>query len=297
MINESKIKCFLSLAETLNFTSTAKALFMSQQAVSKNISRLEDDLGFRLFVRSSHSVDLTKEGKLCYELFSKMAQALYTSLENIRTQYKESLNNLNVGYQVFLDFGTIHALALSELQKEYPDIKMESARYSPSTLNARLLNHQLDLILINGSFAPDLHKLKCLVLTKIPQVLMICYTNSLVSEGATLGTIMHEPLIADLFENESTNDFCIRINHLIRLWGLSPSKIILAPDRDTAYTFAEMGQGYVIGHEMSRIARNRNLKKYFTGKYETLLAVWREDEENALVPKFAHSLLDVYQQT
>ena len=47
MINELSIKCFLTLCETLNFTETARVLYMTQQSVSKYIAKLEEDLGFR----------------------------------------------------------------------------------------------------------------------------------------------------------------------------------------------------------------------------------------------------------
>ena len=48
MISEQKIRLFLSLSETLNFTETANQLFITQQAVSKHIAQLEADLGFQL---------------------------------------------------------------------------------------------------------------------------------------------------------------------------------------------------------------------------------------------------------
>lgn len=60
MLTETNLRCFLSLAVTLNFTRTAKELYMSQQAVSQHISRLEEDLGFPLFVRTRRSVSMTK---------------------------------------------------------------------------------------------------------------------------------------------------------------------------------------------------------------------------------------------
>lgn len=59
MLHENKIRCFLSLAETQNFTMTASLLYLSQQAVSKNIVSLEEDLGMKLFTRTSRSVELT----------------------------------------------------------------------------------------------------------------------------------------------------------------------------------------------------------------------------------------------
>lgn len=41
MLNEIKIKYFLVLSELLNFSAAAKALHITQQALSKQISQLE----------------------------------------------------------------------------------------------------------------------------------------------------------------------------------------------------------------------------------------------------------------
>lgn len=49
MINDLMIKSFLALTDTLNFTNAAKRLYLSQQAVSKHIAKLEDELECQLF--------------------------------------------------------------------------------------------------------------------------------------------------------------------------------------------------------------------------------------------------------
>jgi hypothetical protein len=79
------------------------------------------------------------------------------------------------------------------------------------------------------------------------------------------------------------------------MWGLSPKEVIWSPDRDSSYTLAELGRGIVVGTEMSRVARDRNLKKYYAGKMDTLLAIWHEDEENELVEQFALLLQKEYE--
>ena len=58
---------FRVLAEKLNFTTAAKALYMSQPSLSKSISRLESHLGFPLFERSTREVRLTPAGQSFYK--------------------------------------------------------------------------------------------------------------------------------------------------------------------------------------------------------------------------------------
>ena len=62
MITQQKVNSFLLLAEELNFSRAAQKLYISQQALSAQISALENDLGFPLFVRTTKSVRLSEAG-------------------------------------------------------------------------------------------------------------------------------------------------------------------------------------------------------------------------------------------
>ena len=65
--NLSLYKIFYEVARTQNISRAAKELYISQPAISKSISRLEESLGTALFVRNSRGVQLTDEGKILYE--------------------------------------------------------------------------------------------------------------------------------------------------------------------------------------------------------------------------------------
>ena len=63
-MNTVQLECFLSVAEHLNFSRASEELKISQPAVSHQIHSLEEELGVRLFRRTSKSVSLTPEGFL-----------------------------------------------------------------------------------------------------------------------------------------------------------------------------------------------------------------------------------------
>lgn len=51
------------LAQTLNFTSTARHFYITQSALSKRITKVEGELGFKLFYRGKNGVHVTKAGQ------------------------------------------------------------------------------------------------------------------------------------------------------------------------------------------------------------------------------------------
>ena len=81
-MNDLQIDYFMAVATNLSFTRTSEELFVSQPAISRQISQLEKELGARLFVRNNQKTELTEVGRLYFELFSRYkADLINTRIE------------------------------------------------------------------------------------------------------------------------------------------------------------------------------------------------------------------------
>ena len=61
-MNTMQLKCFMAVAESLSFAAAAHQLSVTQPAVTQQIRALEDELGAKLFERTTRSVKLTPAG-------------------------------------------------------------------------------------------------------------------------------------------------------------------------------------------------------------------------------------------
>ncbi len=91
-VNLELFKVFYTVVKVGSITRAAKELFISQPAVSQSIKQLEDQLGGRLFVRTSKGMELTPEGAAIFE-YVERATSLLAEAENKFNQLK----NLMIG--------------------------------------------------------------------------------------------------------------------------------------------------------------------------------------------------------
>ncbi|WP_158290514.1 LysR family transcriptional regulator [Halobacillus salinus] len=80
-----KLRYFIEIAKLKSYTKAAESFYISQPALSKQMKQLEEELGFRLFSRSSKGLQLTEKGQsLFYEL-----EPLFQQVETTVNQYKK----------------------------------------------------------------------------------------------------------------------------------------------------------------------------------------------------------------
>ena len=85
-MNLKQLEAFVMIADNKSFSLTAEKLYLTQPTVSAYISKLESELGEKLFYRTTKEVALTEAGKKIY-IYAKDIIELAEKIENA---FKES---------------------------------------------------------------------------------------------------------------------------------------------------------------------------------------------------------------
>lgn len=146
-MNTDKIKIFLDLAESLNFSRTAQNMNITQSAVSQSISSLERYLNVKLFYRSRKEVNLTPAGQLFYQGM----QPIITQFNKAVTHAREVSQSVNTLLTIGFSGSGYDRYAIKQLIQEYrkvrPEVKIFLENYDHRTMVARLKQGFCDVIL------------------------------------------------------------------------------------------------------------------------------------------------------
>ncbi|CAM2905984.1 LysR family transcriptional regulator [Vibrio mytili] len=138
----SQLPIFIQVAKYGSFAKAARALGISAPAVSKAITKLEEEWQVKLFFRSSHSLSLTRIGQqLADELAPSMA-SIQSTIEQLSDKTKNTSGTIKINLPAS-SIGQEYILPLvMEFMQRYPQI---SCDLHFDDRNVDLVEHGFDL--------------------------------------------------------------------------------------------------------------------------------------------------------
>ncbi len=96
-ITVQQVYVFLKVVEIGSFTGAGEQLHMTQSAVSKSIAKFEQNLGITLFDRNNRELKLTDSGKMLYEEWKPLFQAINSSYRKVIQSQDTMGSTLRIG--------------------------------------------------------------------------------------------------------------------------------------------------------------------------------------------------------
>ena len=246
----SLLKSFIAVADEKSFSTAAKHLFLSQQSLSKQIAKLEEELGTPLFVRSRPLV-LTQDGKQFLQTAKEILQ--------LKQQYEET-SSKSISGAHFVHLGIEHTVArailphvLPDYLRQNPDTYVKLSEESPEVLQKTLSYDGVDLVIGTINNTPDTYK--AVQLCRKEQLLVVpkpilaalagdeCETKRAeFSEGADLSYFESVPFIKIPRQSSGGRT----LNSYLKYYDINPKFVCELTNVENAFQLAVSGLGVFI---------------------------------------------------
>jgi DNA-binding transcriptional LysR family regulator len=136
------LNAFVAVAADRSFSKAAKRLHRTQPAISQAIRRLEDELGEKLFDRSSRNGALTEAGVLLREHAARLLRLASEAEAAVRELQQVRRGRVVVG----ANEAAVHAILpiIERFARLHPQARVEVRRVASRQIATELLEHSLD---------------------------------------------------------------------------------------------------------------------------------------------------------
>ncbi|MBP2655458.1 MAG: transcriptional regulator AlsR family [Firmicutes bacterium] len=289
------LRYFVAAAEHLNFSEAAKSLYITQPALGRQITQLEQQIGVSLFIRNTRKIKLTAAGTTLlnqsYEILAKTEFAVNMTRQAANTL----IGNLQLGFM-----GPLEQNSLPQLVKIFHD-KYPSSTIGFNMLGQGSLNEALETGNIDIAFttAYDLDQLtnfawKTSCLSKIPKTLGIIVHSR--HPLARRKSISLYALARESFVIFSRTEFPLTYDHMYHKCltaGFQPNISAQALDLESLLDMVKLGIGIAIHPKPPASKKFSGLHFIPLCDYNSnnaSVVAWKTTNINPLIPLFLKTL-------
>lgn len=142
-----KIKYFLKAAETGSFSDAAREMYVTSQALTKQIGVLEKELGGRLFDRTQRGVTLTQLGFFAARKFSEIINDTDAAISDVQEYAKNDKSRVTVGIFSALSRDDLVMPVVSYLLASFPMYQINLEMLELEDARKKMHSGKLDILI------------------------------------------------------------------------------------------------------------------------------------------------------
>lgn len=277
-MNWQHLSYFRALAETQNFTQSAKDLYCTPSTLSKAISSLEEELGFPLFIKSGRNSVLSEYGITFKKYVDESMECLENGIKEIHAQIDEASGSLSMGciYNLCL---TYLPTQIKNFLNLYPNINISLQRqFSVDVLN-NVLSRKIDLGFCADFDMEDKQytNLAHELITKREMVFIVSDEHPLACKSyITFDDIKNDKFI--ISSNPKAIDRILFFN-MCQNHDFNPNIAFELPDDPTIINMitANLGIGCMVDFPESKYNNLHTLHMEECKEFQSFYMIWRKD--------------------
>jgi DNA-binding transcriptional LysR family regulator len=138
-----RLRYFVAVAEELSFNRAAQRLHISQPPLSKQIKQLEEELGVRLFERTSRGVRMTEAGEALLEEARRIFVHVDQTVRTVQHVGHGEVGHLTLGFVPSASNEVLPPI-LHAFRDRYPEVELFLREMRPDRVVQRLHDKQID---------------------------------------------------------------------------------------------------------------------------------------------------------
>ncbi|MBR2789210.1 MAG: LysR family transcriptional regulator [Eggerthellaceae bacterium] len=151
------LETFVAVAEALSYSKAAKQLYTAQSVITRRVAALEEELGVKLFERTTRSVSLTTEGHVFLKGATQALEAIRGARQEIDAARSRKNNSLVAGF-VYRVMSYPASEWVNDFAAAYPQIAVRVVQENFAHLTFDIVHGSVDVGLYgvtDKSFIPD----------------------------------------------------------------------------------------------------------------------------------------------
>ncbi|UXV21234.1 LysR family transcriptional regulator [Pseudomonas fluorescens] len=145
MLDLRKLRYFLTVAEELHFGRAALRLHLAQPPLTRQISALEAELGFKLFDRTSRTVTLTAQGRSFLPYARGVLEQVALAQVIAGKLAAGTAGQLSLGYVSSIALSDLFSQAIQAFAQRFPEVQLTLVECASGSLGAQVADGRLDI--------------------------------------------------------------------------------------------------------------------------------------------------------
>lgn len=155
-----ELRYFIAVAENGSISKAAEQLYVTQPNLSRQIQKLEEEVGQKLLVRGNKKTELTETGRLLYKRATEIAELVDRTQSELKSDQEDICGKVCIGGGESYAVGLI-AKAAKEVSSLHPKIKFDFFSGDTDAVTEKLDNGLIDFgILIEPSYLDKYNSLR-----------------------------------------------------------------------------------------------------------------------------------------
>ena len=144
------LRCFLILAQELNYTRAAQKAHVTQTTMSRKISSIETELSVTLFHRNHHQVGLTSAGQEFYDQIRTVLEQYDSAVIQAQNADKTQRDSVQIGVGIYEH--TLISPVIQAFIQRYPVQKLNFLQFKYRELLDEFMHDRVDMIVTSDQF-------------------------------------------------------------------------------------------------------------------------------------------------